>query len=341
MLLSPKSVETLQKQKNLLAFSAGVDSTALFFLLLEQKISFDIVLVNYHTRESSSKEARYAKELAQTHHKKCYVKEVLLEASNFEHEARKVRYAFFETLIARHHYQNLITAHHLNDRLEWFLMQLSKGAGLVEMLGFDEIEQRETYQLIRPLIHTDKASLQAYLDTNKIKYFIDESNFDPKYKRNFFRTKFANPLLKQYKEGIKKSFTYLSEDKALLFELQIIERIEELVILKKESHDINNIRQIDKILKYKGYILSKSQKDEILKNQDVVIANTYVVILNEDKIYIAPYVTQTMDKKSKELYRKAHIPVKIRPYLCQIGYIPKSIQLNKDLPISVFDRSIL
>ena len=42
----------IKNQKNLLAFSAGVDSTALFFLLLEQNIPFDIAIVNYNIRFS-------------------------------------------------------------------------------------------------------------------------------------------------------------------------------------------------------------------------------------------------------------------------------------------------
>jgi len=47
--------------KNLLAFSGGVDSSALFFILLEKKIPFDIAIVNYHKREQSKKEVEYGK----------------------------------------------------------------------------------------------------------------------------------------------------------------------------------------------------------------------------------------------------------------------------------------
>ena len=54
----------IQNQKNLLAFSAGVDSSALFFLLLEQNIPFDIAIVNYNLRVQSKDEVFYAKNLA-------------------------------------------------------------------------------------------------------------------------------------------------------------------------------------------------------------------------------------------------------------------------------------
>ena len=46
----------IKNSKNLLAFSGGVDSSALFFLLLNHKIDFDIAIVNYNTREQSKDE---------------------------------------------------------------------------------------------------------------------------------------------------------------------------------------------------------------------------------------------------------------------------------------------
>ena len=55
---------------NLLAFSGGVDSSALFFILMDRGIEFDIAIVNYHKREQSIKEVEYAKHLAKKYNKK-------------------------------------------------------------------------------------------------------------------------------------------------------------------------------------------------------------------------------------------------------------------------------
>ena len=63
----------ITESKNLLAFSAGVDSTALFFLLLEQNIPFDIAIVNYNVRVQSKEELAYAKELAIKYSKNIYL----------------------------------------------------------------------------------------------------------------------------------------------------------------------------------------------------------------------------------------------------------------------------
>ena len=70
----------IKNQKNLLAFSAGIDSSALFFLLLEQNIPFDIAIVNYNQREQSKEEVSYAKELAIT--SDCYKMMLLTGSKN-------------------------------------------------------------------------------------------------------------------------------------------------------------------------------------------------------------------------------------------------------------------
>jgi len=320
LLLSPLSLDVLKEKKNLLAFSAGVDSSALFFILMHEKVEFDIALVNYHTRESSSKEAKRARHLAQKFQKKAYIKEVLLKNSNFEHQARRVRYDFFEEIIKKYRYDNLVTAHHLNDKLEWFMMQLTKGAGLVEMLGFDEIEHRERYTLVRPLIECDKKSLKEYLKKNDIEYFTDDSNFDTKYRRNYFRKEFCDKLTKEFKDGIKKSFRYLQKDKSSLFAIKLLKKEKEFHILKRMKDETYDIRQIDKILKKMGYILSAAQKEEIIRQKDIVISNKYCIAVEDEKIYIAPFVKKAMPKDFKERCRKEAIPPKIRPYLYQIDY---------------------
>src|SRR5690606_12191166 len=93
-----------------------------------------------------------------------------------------------------------------------FLMQLSKGAGLIELLGMSEIEDKEFYKIYRPLLNFSKDELISYLENKNIKYFVDESNIDEKYKRNYFRNSFSNSFLKEFKEGVKSSFNLLHND---------------------------------------------------------------------------------------------------------------------------------
>ena len=307
----------VKNQKNLLAFSAGIDSSALFFLLLEQNIPFDIAIVDYNQREQSKEEVSYAKELAIKYSKNIYLKDVTLDAnSNFEKNARDIRYAFFEEIINEYSYENLITAHQLNDKLEWFMMQITKGAGLVELIGFNVFEHKENYKIYKPLLQITKEELQKYLKQNDLKYFIDNSNFDEKYKRNFFRHNFSDKLLEEFKEGIKKSFDYLQKDlNSLNIQDSPKQKIKELEIFVNQKDDNLNIRTIDLSLKRRGILLTNAQRNEILKQKEITISNKINISMDENNIWITPMLNITMDKKFKELCRVNKIPKNIRAYI--------------------------
>lgn len=310
-------INKIDTKKNLLAFSAGVDSTALFFILLENEIPFDIAIVNYNTRENSKKEVSYAKELAKTYKKNIYIKDITIEnSSNFEKKARDIRYRFFEQIIDKEDYETLITAHQLNDKLEWFLMQFTRGAGLMELISFNEFTQKDNYKIYRPLLNISKNQLQEYLDKNNIKYFIDISNFDEKYKRNYFRKNFSNELLEQFKEGIKRSFKYLENDiNSLNIEEKPFYKEKELEIFKNLGDDNLNIRLIDLSLKRRGILLTKKQRDEIIKQREIVISHKIAISITLKYIFITPYKKIIMGKNFKEKCRLFKIPKNNRSYI--------------------------
>ena len=307
----------VKNQKNLLAFSAGVDSSALFFLLLEQNISFDIAIVNYNLREQSKEEISYAKELADKYNKKIYIKDIKINTnSNFEKKARDIRYSFFEEIINENSYDNLITAHQLNDKLEWFMMQLSKGAGLVELIGFNEFELRENYKIYKPLLEISKNELKEYLEKNDFKYFFDESNKDEKYKRNYFRHNFSDKFLEEYSTGIKKSFSYLQNDfESLNLQINAIVRKEELEIFKNLNDDNLNIRVIDISLKKRGFLLSSAQRYEIIKQKEITISHKINITIGDSYIFISPASKVIMNKKFKDVCSVHNIPINIRAYI--------------------------
>jgi len=269
LLLKLSNLSTLTSGRNLLAFSAGVDSSALFFLLLEHNISFDIALVNYGVREQSREEEAYAIELAQQYNLKVHIKEAPKFEKNFEKNARDFRYAFFDELMLNNGYDYLLTAHQLNDQLEWFLMRLSKGAGTSELLGLASVTKRKEYSVIRPLLQYSKDELENYLKINNHNYFIDASNSDEKYERNRFRNQFSDKLIKEYKEGIKRSFDYLAKDKEILSEgIEALFHEKELYLLGYQ-HEHQVIRLVDQYLKKLGYLLSSQQRKELEKEKSV------------------------------------------------------------------------
>lgn len=304
----------LTKSKNLLAFSAGVDSSALFFLLLENNIPFDIALVNYGTRENSNKEEAHAKTLADKYNLTCHTIKAPKFTTHFEKNARDFRYHFFEELIEKHGYDTLLTAHQLNDQLEWLLMRLTKGAGVSELIGLEPVSQRRNYALLRPLLEYSKDELVEYLESHHYPYFIDESNTNEKYERNLFRQNFSDPLMLTYKEGIKRSFDYLRNDKERLEkDFEVIYSQKELRVIKLHKPSAK-VKAADLALKELGYLLSASQRKEVEKEDSLVIGGKWAIELQDDLLYIAPYLTTDMPKKFKEECRVLKVPSKIRAY---------------------------
>lgn len=319
------NVSSLYNQKVLLAFSAGIDSSALFFLLLEENIPFDIALVNYQTRENSDVEEAHAKKLAQNCGLKCFSIKAPTFETHFEEQARKFRYEFFEKIIEEEGYSVLLTAHQLNDQLEWLLMRLTKGAGVSELVGLETVSQRNGYQIVRPLLEYSKETLLSYLKEHQYPYFVDESNSNERYERNRFRAQFSDRLLSEYGEGIQRSLGYLRQDKALLASgYEVICTVKALRVVRLYTME-SKVRASDQILKSLGYLLSASQRTEISNESSLVIGGKWAVELQDSLLYIAPYEKVEMPKAFKEKCRLLKIPVKIRPYLLTTGIDPNSV----------------
>ena len=315
-------VSPLTHRKNLLAFSAGVDSSALFFLLLENNIKFDIAIVDYAVRKQSKDEVAHAKKLAKKYKLFCHHIEAPTFEKHFEKQARDFRYEFFDSLVTIEGYNNILTAHQLNDQLEWLLMRLTKGAGVSELLGLEPVSKRETYTLVRPLLAHSKDELITYLKKNNYPYFVDESNADEKYERNKFRKQFSNSLMAEYKEGIKRSFDYLRKDKeSLEKEFKVIYSQKKLRVIKLYSLSAK-VKASDLTLKELGYLLSAAQRKQIEKEEDLVIGGKWAVSLQDNLLYIAPYATTDMPKTFKEACRRAKIPAKVRAYYYQEDITP-------------------
>ena len=317
-MLKNSSLKKIQNKKNLLAFSAGVDSSALFFILLQNNISFDIAIVNYNTREQSQEEVAYAKELASTYNLKCHLLNAYKIDKNFEAHAREIRYNFFEELINEYSYESLITAHHLGDRFEWMLMQFCKGAGCVELAGMQEVTSRDNYTLLRPLLHLDKQELLSFLKQNRIKYFEDETNFDEDIKRNSFRHNYASPLLNKYLGGIKKSFDYLDEDRTSLIQEIDLKTLGEFAYFKSSQNSRNDIFIIDKYLKSQNHMLSASERELLKSEKSLIVGRRFIINQEHGFIFIAPFTkSEKLSKEFKEKMRLLKIEPKLRGYLSQ------------------------
>lgn len=314
-MLDPDALSFLAGKRNLLAFSGGVDSTALFFLLKEAGIAFDIAHVNYHTRPASDAEAAYAVTLAHRFEKHCHVHNAGKITANFEAAARSVRYNFFETLIRQHGYDALLTAHQLDDRLEWLLMQLCKGAGLPELLGMEVIGTRNGYHLVRPLLFTAKADLKTWLDTEEMTYFEDVTNKDERIVRNRFRHRFSAPLLEECRSGIEKSFRYLAADAQWLKSDEEVVQMDDVLLLTRIENRLNLMRILDRWLKARGILMRRGEKERMMQENELIISRRYALSIGGTFALSTPLCDAVMPKPFKEQCRRLGIGAAVRPYL--------------------------
>lgn len=360
-------LDALRGAKNLLAFSGGVDSSCLFFLLLREKIDFDLAIVHYGVRKSAKDELKYAKKLAKKYGKKIFVCESPKITRNFESEARRVRYAFFERVILAHNYENLILAHQLNDRFEWLLMQLTKGCGLNSLLGFNSIEEvdfrflegesqeklcsrhcegakqpkqsnyRQNYRVVRPMSAISRTEILAFLKKQKITFFVDKSNKKQNFKRNYFRAHFGNKLIKNFKSGILKSFEFLSADFGALYGESRVLKIEHIFLIKQKSceNNLQILANIDSVAKNLGYVISTNQRNEIVKSDfSCVVADKIIIDSNKSIIFVVAKdlsKAQKHDKKFRDKLRLAQIPPKIRPFVSEslLFSLQNALKANK------------
>ncbi|TSA80618.1 tRNA lysidine(34) synthetase TilS [Helicobacter mehlei] len=272
-MITLEGLESWQNKRCLLGFSGGGDSVALFYLLLEQGVHFDLAIVHYALRDQADQEVRYALKLGRQHTKSVHVCYAPLRGGNLEARARTRRYAFFARLSLLFGYECVILAHHLNDKLEWFLMQLAKGASLQTLLGFEALESREHYTLARPLLYTPKNTLKDYLHAHNYRYFEDYSNANQRFKRNVFRHALSDVFLnlKGTSQGLKRSFQALALEKTRLYPPIKMVCIARVWVFKENSQ---NVYYIDRLLKRLGYVLSQPQRLELERQHFNTIFST-------------------------------------------------------------------
>lgn len=195
-----------KEHRLLLAFSGGVDSVVLAHLLHEAGYDFALAHCNFQLRgEDASRDALFAAEFAEelgvnfflTHFNTTqYAREHRLSV---QMAARKLRYEWFEELIALHGFHCMLTAHHANDNVETLLVNLVRGTGIKGMQGIPEKQDH----LARPLLFATKEEIIAYAEKHRLSYRNDSSNAEVKYKRNFIRhniipeLKSLNPVLEE------------------------------------------------------------------------------------------------------------------------------------------------
>lgn len=180
--------------------SGGADSMALFDVLYELKdemsLELFVVHINHGLRKEAFEEAEYVKSICEQRNIPFYLKEVNVSklakewSLGTEEAGRKVRYDFFNEIMEKTGSNKIAVAHNKNDRAETMLFNLVRGTGLK---GLVSIEPKRG-PIIRPLLDTERKTIEEYLNSKKEKYYTDKTNLENEYTRNKIRN-LVIPLL--------------------------------------------------------------------------------------------------------------------------------------------------
>lgn len=210
-----------------LGLSGGVDSVVLLALLAQfapaLRFSLRAVHVNHGISPNAPSWAEFCERLCRQLGIPLEIERVDLEPYRSlgpEAAARRARYDVF----ARADAEVIVLAQHRDDQAETLLLQLLRGAGLAGLSGMPEIRAlaaRGTV-ILRPLLATGRAQIEAFARSRGLSWVEDESNADSSLRRNFLRHR-VMPLLRSRfpaaDSAMARSAAHLAEGRQLLEEL--------------------------------------------------------------------------------------------------------------------------
>ena len=201
-------IELFQPKDNiLLAVSGGIDSMVLLHLFEKSEYNFGVIHCNFQLRkEESDEDEKFVKQQVlnkgvpaffKTFETKEYAK---ISGISIEMAARELRYEYFEQIRKQHQFHYIATAHHRDDLIETFFLNLSRKTGIKGLTGIKE----KTGKLIRPLLFAGREEIENYAAKNYIPFREDSSNTEIIYRRNFLRHKIL-PLFEEWNPSFKSN----------------------------------------------------------------------------------------------------------------------------------------
>jgi tRNA(Ile)-lysidine synthase len=194
-------------QRILLAVSGGADSMLMLHLFVNAGFPVAVAHCNFGLRgRESDGDEQFVADYCDQHNLACYIEHfntsefALQEGISIEMAARDLRYEWFNSLLDKHGYDYLATAHHQDDVIETFLINLSRGSGIKGLSGI----QPKSGRIIRPMLFTNRAEILDYCQRMSIAYRTDSSNLDTVYKRNLIRQQIL-PLLEEVNPAFRRN----------------------------------------------------------------------------------------------------------------------------------------
>lgn len=275
-----------QQKIYLLAVSGGVDSMVLADLFQVSGFDFHIAHINYHLRnEDSNLDQKLVFDFCKKHKIPFHLYEVSKNDNQPENSiqnwARELRYRFFREIQEKENLDYIVTAHHLNDQLETFIINLSKASGIRGLSGIPQNENG----IIRPLLGFSKNEIYDFAKENEIEFREDQSNQKTDYLRNKIRHHIVPELEKinsDFLTNFSKSIHYINQAKDFINE-SVDNKIKILKINSSENQvviDKEKFSQESELVRYE--ILKRFGFNDENEMQKVLTAQTGSLFFNSE-----------------------------------------------------------
>jgi len=297
----------LEGKKLLLAISGGLDSMVLLYLCQLAKLNLQVAHCNFQLRDDASDaDENFVKNYCKEHNIKCLTikfdtqKEADLQKKSIQVMARELRYNWFFQLASDQNFDFILTAHHLDDSLETFLINTIRGTGLDGLLGIPKLN----HSICRVLLHYSRNEIEDFAITNKILWREDASNASCKYTRNQLRHQVI-PILKKMQPQLLSSFEQtlehlqqsqsLVKDAAFFMFEKVAKRVGDEVHFdcEKLTQLSNNQAYMYEWLHEYGftawqdlYRLPKAQSGKFIES------NTHIILKNRNSLILKPIENQ-------------------------------------------------
>jgi tRNA(Ile)-lysidine synthase len=198
-----KLIGALRAQRLCIAYSGGIDSTALLALAAplrrSHRLSVRALHIHHGLQAGADAWAEAAAARCRALKLPLTVRRVQVKrepGESLEAAARHARYAAFAQELAAG--ELLLLAQHQDDQLETVLLQLLRGAGPAGLAAMSARAPCGAGQLLRPLLGVRRAALEAVVRERGLSWSEDPSNRALHFDRNYLRHRVLPALLERW-----------------------------------------------------------------------------------------------------------------------------------------------
>ena len=334
----------LKQKKLLLAVSGGLDSMVLLHLFQELKYDIAIAHCNFQLRGIESfGDQKFIEDYAEMNGIPIFVTQFDTEAFAKDYKlstqvaARELRYNWFYELLETEKFDYLLTAHHADDNLETFLINLTRGTGLEGLTGIPQ----QNDKIIRPLLFSSRLEIENYATTNNIQWREDSSNASDKYVRNKIRHHLI-PVLKELNPNFIASFlkteSYLQESLMMVEDAAIM--VYQQVASEEGEHIHFDLNQLLKLPNYQSYLYQWLKEFGFTAWSDIydlvesqsgkqVFSTDYRLLKDRDSLILSPNVDSEIEEEFFINENQTEVKIPLKLSICKVNDI--SIVSNRTI----------